>query len=135
MQILYGGENGKNGRRDTNCSFPHSNMCFRFICQGNKGCIKGASCQYAHPKSCRASLTIKRCNRRNCYYYHVAGILRPFTEGQNTTIQKSAWSPPKKTHVKSQPGGPDGIPASLLINCAEEIAPALKIICFTFPLA
>ena len=25
-------------------------------------------------------------------------------------------------------GGPDGIPASLLINCAEEIAPALKII-------
>ena len=31
-------------------------------------------------------------------------------------------------------GGPDGIPASLLINCAEEIAPALKIIFFTFPL-
>ena len=25
-------------------------------------------------------------------------------------------------------GGPDGIPASLLINCAEEMAPALKII-------
>ena len=25
-------------------------------------------------------------------------------------------------------GGPDGIPASLLINCAEGIAPALKII-------
>ena len=25
-------------------------------------------------------------------------------------------------------GGPDGIPASLRINCAEEIAPALKII-------
>ena len=25
-------------------------------------------------------------------------------------------------------GGPDGIPTSLLINCAEEIAPALKII-------
>ena len=25
-------------------------------------------------------------------------------------------------------GGPDGIPTSLLINCAEEIAPALKLI-------
>ena len=25
-------------------------------------------------------------------------------------------------------GGPDGIPASLLINCTKEIAPALKII-------
>ena len=31
-------------------------------------------------------------------------------------------------------GGPDGIPASLLINCAEEIAPALKIIFLTIPL-
>ena len=29
-------------------------------------------------------------------------------------------------------GGPDGIPTSLLINCAEEIEPVLKIVFFTF---
>ena len=55
-------------------------MCFRFIRQGKKGCNKAASCQYAHPKLCRASLTSKRCDRRNCYYYHVAGTLRPLTD-------------------------------------------------------
>ena len=70
----------KNGKRGTNCSFPHPNMCFRFIRQSKKGCNKGASCQYAHPKLCRASLTSKRCDRRNCYYYHVAGTLRTLTD-------------------------------------------------------
>ena len=70
----------KNGRKGTNCSFPHPNMCFRFIRSGNKGCNKGSSCQYAHPKLCKASLTSKRCDRRNCYYYHVAGTSRPLTD-------------------------------------------------------
>ena len=32
-------------------------------------------------------------------------------------------------------GGPDGIPTSLLIDCAEEIAPVLKIIYFTLSLS
>ena len=82
----------KNGKRGTNCSFPHPNMCFRFIRQGKKGCNKGASCQYAHPKLCRASLTSKRCDRRNCYYFHVAGTLRPLTD----------VVPPKK-QVSSRP--------------------------------
>ena len=57
-----------------------------------RGCNKGASCQYAHPKLCRASLTSKRCDRRNCYYYHVAGTLRPLTD----------IVPPKK-QVSSRP--------------------------------
>ena len=70
----------KNGRKGTNCSFPHPNMCFRFIRSGNKGCNKRSSCQYAHPKLCKASLTSKRCDRRNCYYYHVAGTSRPLTD-------------------------------------------------------
>ena len=70
----------KNGRKGTNCSFPHPNMCFRFIRSGNKGCNKGSSCQYAHPKLCKASLTSKRCDRRNCYYYHGAGTSRPLTD-------------------------------------------------------
>ena len=55
-------------------------MCFHFIRSGNKGCNKGSSCQYAHPKLCTASLTSKRCDRRNCYYYHVAGTSRPLID-------------------------------------------------------
>ena len=55
-------------------------MCFCFIRSGNKGCNKGSSCQYAHLKLCRVSLTSKRCDRRNCYYYHVAGTSRPLTD-------------------------------------------------------
>ena len=70
----------KNVRNGTNCSFPHPNMCLHFIQSGNKGCNKGSSCQYGHPKLCEASLTSKRCDRRNCYYYHVAGTSRPLTD-------------------------------------------------------
>ena len=55
-------------------------MCFRFIQSCNKGCNKGSSCQYAHPKLCKASVTSKRCDRRNCYYYHIAGTSRPLTD-------------------------------------------------------
>ena len=63
----------QNGRKGTNCSFPHPNMCFCLIRSGNKGCSKGSSCQYSHPKLCKASLTSKMCDRHNIYYYHVAG--------------------------------------------------------------
>ena len=70
----------KNGRKGTHCSFPHPNLCFRFIRSGNKGCNKGSSCLYAHPKLCTASLISKRCDRRNCYYYHVVDTSRPITD-------------------------------------------------------
>ena len=94
-------EKCKNGRRGTNCSFPHPNMCFHFICQGNKGCNKGASCQYAHPKLCQASLTSKRCDRCNCYYYHVAGTLRPLTEARPTQHKNELV--PLQKQLNSQP--------------------------------
>ena len=70
----------KNGRKGTNCSFPHPNMCLRFIRSGNNCCNNGSSCQYAHPKLCKASLTSKRCDRQTCYYYHVAGTSHPLTD-------------------------------------------------------
>ena len=82
----------RNGKRGTNCSFPHPNMCIRFIRQGKKGCNKGASCQYAHPKLCRASLISKRCDRRKFYYYHVVGTLRPLTDV--VQLQKQVSSQP-----------------------------------------
>ena len=31
-------------------------MCYKFIKSGFKGCPKGDSCKYAHPKICRLSL-------------------------------------------------------------------------------
>ena len=67
-------------------------MCFCFIRQSKKGCNKGASRQYAHPKLCRASLTSKRCDRRNCYYYHVAGTIRLLTD--IVPLQKQVSSQP-----------------------------------------
>ena len=44
----------------------------------------------------------------------------------------SVMSPPPSLWAHA--GGPDGIPTSLLTNCAEDIAPVLKIIFFTLPL-
>ena len=79
----------------------HTQTCVFFIWQGNKCCIKGTSCQYAHPKLCRALLTSKRCDRRNCYYYHVAGTLRPLTEARPTQYKNELVLP--QNHVKSQP--------------------------------
>ena len=93
----------KDGKRGTICSFPHPNMCFCFIRQGKKGCNKGASCQYAHPTLCQTSLPRKRCDRRNCYYYHVAGNPSPIDScWTNTTQHKNDFVPLQK-HVSSQP--------------------------------
>ena len=48
-----------------------SAMCFKYIKRGPKGCAKGTSCKFAHPKLCRASLVSGKCNRKRCYFYHV----------------------------------------------------------------
>ena len=72
-------------REEAQISLSHTQTCvFVFIYQGEKGCNKGAACQCAHPKLRRASLTSKMCDRRNSYYYHVAGTLRPLTDGRPT---------------------------------------------------
>ena len=46
----------------------------------------------------------------------------------NITLSDSIIVEAIKERSPNSAGGPDGIPTSLLINCAEEIAPVLKII-------
>ena len=52
----------------------------------------------------------------------------------DTTLSDSIIIETIKELFPNSAGGPDGIPTSLLINCAEEITPVLKIIFFTLPL-
>ena len=37
---------------------------------------KGTSCNFVHPKLCRASLVSGKCDRNRCYFYHVTGSAR-----------------------------------------------------------
>ena len=95
-------------------------MCFRFIRQGKKGCNKGVSCQYAHPKLYCASLTSKRCDRRNCYYYHVAGTLRPLTDVVPPKKQVSSRPTPLMQMEVTPPSNP--LPSAHSQNCIPEHA-------------
>ena len=92
---------GKNGRKGSNCSFPCLNMCFCFIRGGIIYGNKGSSGQYAHPKLNKASLTRKRCDRRNCYYNNVAGTSHPLTDipptqynNESVSVHRQFNSPP-----------------------------------------
>ena len=43
--------------------------CVSSTLRGPKGCAKGTSCKFVHPKLCHASLVSGKCNR--CYFYNV----------------------------------------------------------------
>ena len=58
------------GKKGLGCSYPHPPMCFKFIKSGYKGCPKGDSCKYAHPKISRSSLLSHKCDQVKCYFYH-----------------------------------------------------------------
>ena len=49
----------------------HPPMCFKYIKRGPKGCAKGTSCKFVHPKLYHASFVTGKCNRNRCYFYHV----------------------------------------------------------------
>ena len=62
--------------------------------------------------------------------YHVTFFLSHATRGDDslltdTTFSDSIINEALKEHSPNAAVGPDGIPTSLLINCAEEIAPIL----------
>ena len=59
-------------------------MCFKFLCYGTRGCNK-LDCTYCHPKMCKTALTNVRCDRKNGFYYHKTGTIRP-TSGQSRSI-------------------------------------------------
>ena len=97
----------KHGKRGSNCPFPHTPMCFKFIGKGSNGCDKGSLCTYAHPKLCQASVSNRRCNRKICNFYHVSGSLRPNHPGtalekySNNKLEKNAHPPPQESHSPS----------------------------------
>ena len=71
------------GRRGQSCPNSHPPMCFKFLRNGARGCNK-LDCTYAHPKMCRMALTTGRCDRKNCFYYHKTGTIRPVPNNPNS---------------------------------------------------
>ena len=98
------------GEKGIGCSYPHPQMCFRFIKSGHKGCSKGDSCKYAHPKLCRSSLLSHKCDRIKCYFYHVTGTVRS-NLNQNllrTNVPKRPASHPTPLmNIKLPPSHPE----------------------------
>ena len=98
------------GKKGIGCSYPHPQMCFRFIKSGHKGCSKGDSCKYAHPKLCRSSLLSHKCDRIKCYFYHVTGTVRS-NLNQNllrTNVPKRPASHPTPLmNIKLPPSHPE----------------------------
>ena len=71
-------------------------MCLKFIGKGSKGYDRGSLCTYAHPKLCQASVSIHRCNRKICHFYHVSGSLRLNHPG--TLLEKHFDNKLEKNH-------------------------------------
>ena len=52
-------------------------MCKSFIKSGVRGCNRGPSCSFFHPRLCPQSLHHNQCIRKSCFLYHVTGSERP----------------------------------------------------------
>ena len=81
-------------------------MCFKFIKSGYKGCPKGDSCKYAHPKICRSSLLSHKCDRVKCYFYHATGTVRPTLNQdlpRNTVPKRPVSDPTPLMHIRLPP--------------------------------
>ena len=97
------------GEKGLGCSYPHPQMCFRFIKSGHKGCSKGDSCKYTHPKLCRSSLLSHKCDCIKCYFYHVTGTARSNLNQDllRTNVPKRPASHPTPLmHIKLPPSHP-----------------------------
>ena len=90
-------------------------MCFKFIKSGYKGCPKGDSCKYAHPKICRSSLLSHKCDRVKCYLYHATGTVRPNLNQdlpRNTVPKRPVSDPTPLMHIRLPPLSPPHSPAT-----------------------
>ena len=59
------------GKKGYAFAYPNPPMCFKYTKRGPKGCAKGTSSKFVHPKHCRASLVSGKCVRNRCYFFHV----------------------------------------------------------------
>ena len=90
-------------------------MCFKFIKSGYKGCHKGDSCKYAHPKICCSSLLSHKCDRVKCYFYHTTGTVRPNLNQdlpRNTVPKRPVSDPTPLMHIRLPPVSPPHSPAT-----------------------
>ena len=90
-------------------------MCFKFIKSGYKGCPKGDSCKYAHPKICRPSLLSHKCDRVKCYFYHATDTVRPNLNQDlpiNTVPKRPVSDPTLLMHIRLPPLSPPHSPAT-----------------------
>ena len=71
------------GRRGQSCPNQHPSMCFKFLRYGTRWCNK-LDCTYSHPKMCKTALATGRCDRKNCFYYHKTGTIRPIAHKPNS---------------------------------------------------
>ena len=81
-------------------------MCFKFLRNGARGCNK-LDCTYAHPKMCRIALTTGRCARKNCFYCHKTGTIRP-------VLSKPTQGPTKPTIPLMELALPIPVPPSFI---------------------
>ena len=52
-------------------------MCKSFIKSGVRGCNRGPSCSFFHPRLCPQSLHHNQCIRNRCFLYQFTGSERP----------------------------------------------------------
>ena len=86
-----------------------SSKCFKFIKSSYKGCPRGNSCKYAHPKICRSSLLSHKYDRVKCYFYHATGTVRSNLNQdlpRNTVPKRPVFNPTPLMHIRLPPLSP-----------------------------
>ena len=76
---------------------------------GVRGCKRGTSCSFFHPRLCPQSLHHNQCIRKRCFLYHVTGSERPNYIPLN----------PEQHNPNSRPQNP-GRPASSQRNSSSK---------------
>ena len=88
------------GKKGSGCAYPHPPMCFKYIKRGPKGCAKRTSCNFVHPKLCRASLVSGKCDRNRCYFYHITGSARSNHMNATSNPQNNNSQGPDKLNIR-----------------------------------
>ena len=80
------------------CDKSHPKRCFKYCDYGSrdrKGCKKGKSCDFWHPRLCSNSMKDKRCTKANCTFFHLRGTIRNNEERRDGADQRQNRAPVK----------------------------------------
>ena len=90
--IHYRRGNCKHGQAGKECAFQHPPKCRRYMAFGDadkrRGCTRGSTCKFYHPKLCKNSVEHKECLTAECRFVHLKGTKRTRKE-EITDIAKS----------------------------------------------